>query len=191
MKVINLKTGDIKPYWRNPRNNDAAVEAVKASIERYGFNSPLVLDADNVIIAGHTRYRALVEMGAKEIPCVVMADLSPEKVKEYRIADNKTSEFATWYMDSLIPELREVGSFEDMQVFFGSVELRDLMSEATVVSHPTQAQIDQKQSATENRFTESVAQVQGQYVDVICPHCGEGFFVDKSEINRTPGQDTQ
>jgi ParB family chromosome partitioning protein len=107
MKVQTIKLDDIKPYWRNPRKNEKAVEAVKQSIQAYGFNQPIILDTKKIIIAGHTRYKALLEMGWTEAPCVVI-DLPVAKAKEYRIADNKTSELAELDMTALIPELREI-----------------------------------------------------------------------------------
>ena len=90
MKVQQISLDEIRPYWRNPRNNESAIDAVKKSIQEYGFNQPIVTDKDLVIIAGHTRYKALLQLGWKEAPVVVLEDIAPEKAKQYRIADNKT-----------------------------------------------------------------------------------------------------
>lgn len=84
----------VKPYWRSPRTTDKAVDAVKASIERYGFNSPIVVDENYVIIAGHARLRAARQLGMKDVP-VVIAGLSVVAAKEYRIADNAVGGIAT------------------------------------------------------------------------------------------------
>ena len=110
METTLFNIAEIKPYWRNPRHNEEAVGAVMQSIRDYGFNQPLIIDAENVIIAGHTRYRALQRLGVTEIPCIVKGDLTAQQAKEYRIADNKTSELSSWDMDRLIPELREIES---------------------------------------------------------------------------------
>jgi len=112
MNVETVKIDTIKPYWRNPRNNNAAVDAVKESIEKYGYNVPIIIDSGGVIITGHTRYKALVKLGYDDVQ-VIRTDMTPEKAKEYRIADNRTSELSTWNYDNLIPELREIEGIED------------------------------------------------------------------------------
>lgn len=125
IKKVNIDL--IRPYWRNPRKNDDAVEAVKHSIERYGYNQPIVIDDENVIIVGHTRYKALRELGYTEI-AVIKLDLDHEKAKQYRIADNKTSEKASWDKDLLLYELRELDGLSDMKVYFKDGELDNLIS---------------------------------------------------------------
>lgn len=188
MKVQNIPLDDVKPYWRNPRKNEGAVEAVKKSIQDYGFNQPLILDAKKVIIAGHTRYKALLELGYKDAPCVIV-DLPPAKAKEYRIADNKTSELSEWDMDALIPELREIEGVASMQVFFPDLDLQSLLEDTATVAAVTTAEIEKQQEKMENRFEEHSNAVQGQYVEILCPHCGEAFFLDRAELNRQPAQD--
>jgi len=188
MKIQEFKLNDIKPYWRNPRNNAGAIEAVKKSITDYGFNSPIIIDTQKVIIAGHTRYKALIEMGWEKVPCVVL-DLPPAKAKEYRIADNKTSELSTWDMNALIPELREIEGVASMQVFFPDLDIQSLLQETATVAAVTTAQIEKQSEKMENKFEEHSNTVQGQYVEILCPHCGEAFFLDRSELNRQPAQD--
>lgn len=189
MKVQSFLLEDIKPYWRNPRKNEKAVEAVKQSIQNYGFNQPIILDAKKVIIAGHTRYKALLELGYKDAPCVIL-DLPPAKAKEYRIADNKTSELSEWDMDALIPELREIESVASMQIFFPDLNINSLLEETATVAAVTTAQIEKQAEKMDNRFEEHSNVIQGQYVGIMCPHCGEEFFLDRSELNRQPAQDT-
>jgi DNA modification methylase len=96
MKVIMMKTSDIKPYGKNPRKNDGAVEKVVSSIREFGFQQPIVVDENRVIIVGHTRHKAALKMNMAEVPVVYAEGLSPQQVKAYRIADNKTNEFAEW-----------------------------------------------------------------------------------------------
>lgn len=122
MKIQEVHIDTIKPYWRNPRNNDKAVEAVKKSISEFGYNSPIVVDKENVIIAGHTRYKALRQLGYDDIAVIVL-DISKDKAKQYRIADNKTSEKSTWDEDLLMFELREIEEIQDMDLFFRPGEL--------------------------------------------------------------------
>ena len=117
MEVQNIAIDKIIPYWNNARNNSKAIKPVEESIKKFGFNQPIVVDKNLEIICGHTRYYALMNLGYKEVPCIV-ADLDEEKARQYRIADNKTSEFATWDEEKLIRELRTMNVPTDMQDFF-------------------------------------------------------------------------
>ena len=92
-------------YDDNPRNNDEAVDYVKASIKEFGFKVPIVVDSDYTIIAGHTRKKAALEIGIKEVPVIVANDLTPEQVNAFRLADNKVAEFSQWDEDLLMSEL--------------------------------------------------------------------------------------
>jgi hypothetical protein len=96
---------NVKPYELNPRLNDAAVDAVIVSIREFGWRQPIVVDADGVIIVGHTRWKAAKKMGLATVPVHVASDLPPEKVKAYRIADNQTADLSDWDMDKLPAEL--------------------------------------------------------------------------------------
>jgi len=98
----------VKPYPNNPRVNDDAVDAVAASIREFGFRQPIVVDNDGVIICGHTRFKAAQKLGLNEAPVTVAKDLSPEQIKAYRIADNKTAELADWNYDLLPIELGDL-----------------------------------------------------------------------------------
>jgi len=99
---------EIKPYEKNPRINDAAVDAVAESIRRFGFRQPIVVDADGVIVCGHTRWKAAQKLGLEQVPVHVAKDLTPEQIRAYRIADNKTAELAEWNMELLPIELAEL-----------------------------------------------------------------------------------
>lgn len=105
MKVINVPINSIKPYENNPRNNDQGVDAVAKSIKEFNWQQPIVVDKDNVIIVGHTRYLAAKKLGLKEVPVKVATGLTPEQVKAYRLADNKTGELTSWDIDLLDDEL--------------------------------------------------------------------------------------
>ena len=105
MNIIEMKIGDIIPYEKNPRKNDEAVKYVAESIKQFGFKVPIVIDKNNVIVAGHTRYKASKKLGLKEVPCIVADDLTEEQIKAYRLADNKVAELAEWDFDLLGEEL--------------------------------------------------------------------------------------
>lgn len=101
MKVENWEIDKVHPYQDNPRFNDDAVEPVAKSLQKFGWAQPLVVDAEGVIIVGHTRYKAAKKLGLKQVPVVVADKLSAEQVKAYRIADNKTGELSSWDFSKL------------------------------------------------------------------------------------------
>lgn len=105
MKLKKLKLDQIKPYPNNPRRNDAAVQAVAESIKQCSYITPIILDEDRVIIAGHTRYKAMMSLGMTEAECLIAEGLSEEQKKKYRFLDNKTGEKATWDLLKLETEL--------------------------------------------------------------------------------------
>ena len=116
-----------KPYERNPRRNDAAVEKVAASIREFGWAQPIVVDGDGVIIIGHTRLKAAKKLGLKTVPVLVLADLTPEQVAALRLADNKTAELAEWDEPLLAAELDALVGAVDMEQFGFGDELADLV----------------------------------------------------------------
>ena len=116
VNIKMLKLTDIIPYEKNPRRNDEAVKYVAESIKSFGFKNPIVLDKDNIIVAGHTRYKAAKKLNLKEVPCIVADDLTDEQIKAFRLADNKVAEKADWDFDLLGEELDSLLDF-DMTVF--------------------------------------------------------------------------
>jgi len=188
MKIQNLPLDQIKPYWRNPRINDSAVDAVKQSINDYGFNSPIVLDSSYVIIAGHTRYKALQQLNWKTVPCVII-DIDPAKAKEYRIADNKTSELSKWDMTALIPELREIEDLGSMQIYFDDFDIDALLKKTATVEDITADDMQKSADLMDTKYKEFSETSQNKYVQLACPKCGELFFVDRDELNRQPAQE--
>jgi len=132
MQIEMRKTTDIKPYDKNPRDNDAAVEAVAHSIRKYGFRQPIVVDKDGVIIVGHTRLKAALKLGLMEVPVHVATDMTPEQIKAYRIADNKVAELASWDMELLPIELSELRGMDvDLELLGFSTEELEKMLGAT------------------------------------------------------------
>lgn len=105
MEIVTRNLKDIHPYERNPRKNDGAVDAVAESIKQCGYIAPIIIDEDGVILAGHTRYKALQKLGRTECEVVVKEGLSEEQKRKYRLLDNKTNELADWDYDLLTEEL--------------------------------------------------------------------------------------
>lgn len=112
MEVVNVAVGDIRPYGRNPRRNEKAVPKVAASIRRFGFRNPILVDGDGVIIEGHTRRLAAISLGMERVPVIYATDLSPEETAALRIIDNKTAECAEWDMGMLAEEMAKLEGFD-------------------------------------------------------------------------------
>ena len=108
MRVLNVPINQIKPYENNPRRNDSAVDAVADSIRQFGMKVPLVIDKDNVIVTGHTRYKACLKLGMDKVPCIKADDLTDDQVKAFRVVDNRVAEIASWDLDKLNVELGEI-----------------------------------------------------------------------------------
>ena len=108
MDIIEMKLNDLHPYENNPRYNDDAVEAVENSIKQFGFKVPIIIDKNNVIVTGHTRYKAAKQLGLEKVPCIKADDLTDQQIKAFRLADNKVSEIATWDLEKLNLELEEI-----------------------------------------------------------------------------------
>ena len=109
MEIREVEIGLLKPYENNPRNNEAAVDKVAASISEFGFKVPIIIDRENVIVAGHTRYLAAQKLELQKVPCIVADDLTPNQIKAFRLADNKVSEFSGWDFQKLNEELSFLG----------------------------------------------------------------------------------
>ena len=135
MQIINKRLEELQPYENNPRKNDVAVEYVAQSIKDFGFKVPIVIDKKGVIVAGHTRYLASIELGLEEVPCVVADDLSQKQIKAFRLVDNKVAEYSSWDFNLLDEELSELDfdmtayGFDDLSD--GLDDIEDLESKYT------------------------------------------------------------
>ena len=105
MEIVYKNLSELKPYENNPRINEGGVKYVVNSIKSYGFKIPMVIDKNNVIVCGHTRYKAAQELGMDKVPCIVADDLTDDQIKAFRIADNKVADFSLWDNKLLLQEL--------------------------------------------------------------------------------------
>ena len=153
MQIKELAITELHEYENNPRNNDGAVDAVAASIEEFGFKVPIIIDSENIIVAGHTRLKAAKKLGLDTVPCIVADDLTPEQIKAFRLADNKTGELAGWDFAKLEEDLSGISEQFDMTAFGFAAE--------------DDIDIDGLFEETEEKEKEP-KQIQ-------CPHCGEWF----------------
>ena len=118
---------EVIPYANNPRNNtEEAVEKVAASIREFGFRNPIVVDKENTIICGHTRYQAAKRLKLDNVPMIRVTDLTPAQVRAYRIADNKVSEYATWDFQQLSVEIERLSEMDfdlSLVILYGEDEI--------------------------------------------------------------------
>jgi site-specific DNA-methyltransferase (adenine-specific) len=128
-QIKMLSVDKIIPYENNPRINTEAVQVVKQSIARYGFNNPIIVDTNMVVIAGHTRLIAAKELGLEQVPVIIAEHLSEKEAKAYRIMDNKSSEYADWSFDRLKNELESLDDLKT-EVGFSDEELEEILAEA-------------------------------------------------------------
>ena len=161
MEIEEWSVERLTPYENNPRINDGAVSAVRASIEEFGWRQPIVVDGEGVIIAGHTRYKAALEMGLEVVPVTVARDMTPEQVRAYRLADNRTHDLSEWSLPMLDAELAEIEGI-DMSAFGFDldVEALDLGTE------------DERPE----RGWAGMGMGSGDPKRVTCPKCGFEFF---------------
>ena len=179
-EIITLPIKQIKPYWRNPRLNRDAVPKVKKSIERYGYNQLIAVDKKHVIIVGHTRYMALIELGWTEAQVMVLP-LNEKQCKAYRIADNKTAEFSKWNLDDLGSELRELESeLGGMQDFFAE-DLEKLLRE-NMGQNVEPVTAGDVRKAQDGLTLQNARQKHLQ--EVVCPNCKHEFVTGTETIKR-------
>ena len=169
-----LDIDEITPYWRNPRRiPPEAVDGVAESIKKYGYQQPIVVDESNTIVVGHTRLQALKKLGYKKVE-VHVTNLPPEKVREYRIVDNKTSELTSWDHNALVLELRE---FEDdlLQRYFPDVDL-----EINMLNQQSTTERDVEDGTRKALTLKEV--VPTATVEVTCPSCFHRFAIKAAAL---------
>lgn len=191
--VEKIDIDQIVPYEYNPRKNDKAVEKVKASIEAYGYNQLIAVDSKNVIISGHTRYRAMREMGVTGEIGVLKLPLNTKQANEFRVVDNRTAEVADWDYDLLKVELRKI----DVDLSFHFPEMENLLATDLTEYKPiTQEQIQKAAAQAETRYDaptpankhdkmieEMTAKGEiGDTMTVTCPHCLEEIELLKEQV---------
>lgn len=156
LKIIYKNIDELMPYENNPRINDNAVDAVAKSIEQFGFKNPIIIDKNDVIIAGHTRLKAAKQLGLKRVPIILADDLTKEQVKAFRLADNKVAEIADWDYEKLENELAEINI--DMSDFGFSVPIEDI-------------------NISDDDFLLDEDLKEKEPKKIKCPYCGEEFEV--------------
>lgn len=124
MKIVELDVNSLINYDNNPRDNERAIKPVSDSIKQFGFKVPIIVDKNNVIVAGHTRLAAAKLLKMDKVPCIVADDLTEEQIAAFRLADNRVSEFAEWNFDKLEEELEKITDID--MADFGFKVLEDI-----------------------------------------------------------------
>lgn len=156
-----MRLDRIRPYENNPRKNEEAVDKVRASIEQFGFNVPIVIDPDGVIVAGHTRFKAAKALGLTEVPVIVARDLTDDQIRQYRIVDNKTAELSSWDYEKLMMELDAIPEI-DMSAFqFGGFDETDEQEEQTDMT-----------TNLDDGYELDLSEYEDEAFDNECPYCG-------------------
>lgn len=117
MNIIYKNIDELKTYKFNPRNNKKAIRFVENSIKNFGMKVPIVIDTNNIIVCGHTRWEALKNLGTENVPCIVADDLTDKQIKAFRLADNKVAEKAKWDFGFLELEFEDLANDFDMGDF--------------------------------------------------------------------------
>ena len=170
MRIKMIETSKIKPYFNNPRENDKTVQALMKAITALGFNVPIVVDKNYVIVKGHSRYYAAIELGLEKLPCII-SEASDKDNQADRLYDNAIQELSKWDYDKLSMELREL-DFKIEDVKFFTDELNYNYGEVT------QEQVDgaNKVFGAPNKSV--------NHLKFVCPKCGEEVYFSKEEINK-------
>lgn len=204
-KIVMKKLNEIKPYFKNPRKNDKTVEMLVKVIPQVGFNVPILIDKDGVIVKGHARYKAAFKLGMEQVPCVVTT-ATPEQINLDRITDNRISELSEWMEEGLLHELDALDvKFNDI---LGDLDLKTDVIENTFDEtfldeieneHPDLSDEDKqkiyeemlakKEAEEQARIAEKIKKAEEQkiddqlpqkkkYIKCVCGKCGEVFYIE-------------
>lgn len=206
-KIVMKPINEVKPYVRNPRKNEKTVKLLVDIIPKVGFNVPLVIDKNGVIVKGHARYAAAIQLGMDSVPCVV-TDADEEAIKLDRIADNKISEFSEWVTDELLHEVDMLNiDFDLTELGLPSVAFDDIPEpdfgepEGNGEDDAERAEkykkfLEEQKAKEEARLEKRIEQAEGRmnpeavaeenkkyqkYWKVVCPDCGKVIYVKEGE----------
>jgi len=171
-KIILLDINEIKPYFNNPRENDKTVQALIESIKRVGFNVPLLIDKEHIIIKGHSRYNAAKELGLKQVPCII-SEASEKENHADRLYDNAIPELSKWDPDKLLVELRDLDfRIDDVAFNLPTEDMKKLYSSGV------------SQEDVENALKGFGDVRIPKHLKFNCPKCGEETFLSKDEVDK-------
>lgn len=192
-QVQMIDVSDILPY-DGSHNTESAVNFIAKSLEQYGFQQPIVIDGNKTIVAGNALYKAACQIGLSKVPCITVSELSDEEVKQYRIADNKTSEFARWNQDKLKKELSYLDDISTLQFCFdenllsyisasplAQLSKKEVNNTSDEVSMPKKSE-----EKADSSFKDSLSSIDKgmvvkpvEYIEHICSKCGKKIILKK------------
>lgn len=193
-KVFNVRTSDITPYDGSHQTDDA-VEFLADSISKFGFQQPVIINSDNVVVAGNGLYKAAVKLGLEEIPCIFVDYLSEEEIAQYRIADNKTSEFASWNEKKLRNELSYLEDPRSLQKYFDedlgkmlglNVKMKKNQDEEKVTEKDLSESVSTSKKDEDDVFSKKLKKIANdslvkseEYIEYVCSKCGKTVKVKR------------
>ncbi len=180
-RLITLNISQIKPYYRNPRTTDN-VQTVVESIRRYGYVVPITVDKKNTIVSGHTRLKALMELGYKKVKVIVLDGLSSQQIKEFRLLDNETSAQSSWDKDMLAVELKTLKDALGLDHLFKTFSIPTIVKDSIGV---TLKDVDLNAMEKAQEKIDAGVNASGfkpEMVEVICPECGHEFYLSKADV---------
>lgn len=196
MRAMNT----VRPYARNPRKNDKTVDALVDLIPKVGFNVPIVIDKDGVIVKGHSRYKAAIKLGMTEVPCII-SEADEEANKLDRISDNRVSEFSEWLDEALNHELDMI-TLDASMLDFPTIELPDFDDDFEIPERETDEERRQRFLKMQEEFEKDAPKVElvtekqmekaeqkketpapkAKYFKCICEKCGHTMFVTEANM---------
>lgn len=204
-KIVMKKLNEIKPYFKNPRKNDKTVEMLVKVIPQVGFNVPIVIDQEGIIVKGHARYKAAFKLGMEQVPCVI-TNATAEQINLDRITDNRISELSEWMEEGLLHELDALDvKFNDIlgdldlktdviESVFDDTTLEEIENEHPDLSDEDKQKIyeemlQKKEAEEQARIAERIKKaeeekIEGQipqkkkYIKCVCGKCGEVFYIE-------------
>lgn len=187
-KIVFVGIENIKPY-EGSHNTDSVIDMIVESIKNFGIQQPIILDSNNVIVAGNAIYKAASILDIKEIPCIVLDNLTEDEIAQYRIADNKTSEFARWNERKLRQELSYLSSPTELQFCFDEdikrmIGLDEAFIPRVKEKELTQEQAEQIETKKDLAFKEQLKVVDKEleakpreYLEYFCSKCGRKVII--------------
>ena len=183
MNTITLNIEDIIPYEHNARFNENTISDLKKSILEYGYNTPITVDENNIVVTGHTRLKALKELGWTEVDVVVL-NMPPEKIKEYRIMDNKVQDLSSWNEAKLASELKLMEDTSTLDSFGEGIQNSvNKTAYGKTIKAVTTEDIQRAEKKLENHFSSISNAKSERLVYMKCGHCHEEFAIDGRELS--------
>ena len=183
-KIIMKKISEIRPYVRNPRKNEKTVELLCEWIPKVGFNVPIVIDQNGIIVKGHARYFAAIRLGMEEVPCII-SHASEEAIKVDRITDNKIAEYSEWMNEELAEEIEEINTKMDFSPMeFPTVSFADMPSEPEFEAEDEEIDGKEEMAVEAEKILENPEKAPQKFYKFVCKDCGHVMFISEDKLEK-------